>query len=290
MEQFTDQPTLGVILYGNSKKLTPEYIQSRLRETITLIAAAFPQSEGYKWLSDRWLFIHQAPQRLIAKDDPVEYAWSRCRQVEPRNQGVQMVVDFNESMIPTVVKTSWKIDLNSALNMFLYLGNNDELKNLIELFAFATSSPTLLGHAYPNQNLQLSFLWTIVDTLMPSGKFKRPLDCPSCGHKFSEDISMPTKKRIENFVPTLPLNDGDIDLMITFLRKLNSRIRSPFFHGAKRTTTADATSKLVNKLGKNNFTFKEDIEHADGRIGGTAILEAILRRLLFERLNSIRTD
>ena len=287
--QQCSRPSLGVLLYGKGERLTAEYVGRVLADIVTLTGSILPENEAHAWLNAQWLNIHRVAYTLKegAEEDYLQYlAEIVLPEIQPRS-GVQIACDFGDMALPMFPPPRPRLDFIQALNTFLSLPEDDELKSKIKLFYVASCSFLIIGRVYRNQNLQLSLLLTILESMLPTGKTMNSTTCSNCGHVIAESRMMSTTERVDAYVDGLGWGGPDADIFKKMLNQLFRQARNPFYHAGKVANIQDVSNKLIAKLGRNHITLADEVEEGEPRISGAMELENHLRLSLFAKLDTI---
>lgn len=287
MAQFPDSIAMGILIHDVAGRLAVESFQEKLRDILTVISASSPQIDAFQWLSWHWLDIRKADKTAIAEGDLDAAVRALSLAEKPRRNAVQEVVDFDSCRPFAICQTRHSFSLQVAISKYLSLHPDDRLKHQLETLAFARCAPGFLNRIYPNGNLGPSLLWTVLESLLPRADSKLKMPCPGCGELVTTQSDSPTtRERVQSFISGLGLSEQERDMISLFLAKLQRNIRNPFYHAARKPDH-DYGEQFVKKLGRNSFSFLEEIQFNDGRHTGVHMLEAILTDELMAKLGAV---
>jgi hypothetical protein len=198
-----------------------------------------------------------------------------------------MSVDFNQYPLLELSPNPSRINFRYYFTKFHLLSSNSKsdsnLRALISFFAHNSITSIIMSKIYDNSNLHISNSFIILETLVKS-EIKNQKDyklCPECG------AMIPEKKHvldlIEEFFNKRTKNQVILKRVVSIVKKHYSA-RNTFIHNAKFETTFEKEERMIKKLGRNDFTLEDEIEHAGAARSGLYIINSIIRHELLKKL------
>lgn len=198
-------------------------------------------------------------------------------------------IDFNK--YPLLELTSKPTEINFR-DFFFKFTNLDldnpfqsKLRNLIDFFAFNYLSSSLLNRIYNNTNLQINNSFVLIESLINLEKIDQKgfEICPNCKYK------IPRKKKmldlVKEYIKT-KTDDAKIQEVFYSILKEHYKVRNDFSHTAKFGSSDQKMMAMLKKLGRNDFTLKDEIEHAEASSQGLFIINSFIRYELLQKLDS----
>jgi hypothetical protein len=220
--------------------------------------------------------------------------------------------DLEEYIKATYVKTDWHqtIDFNKYpllelrqfpsevcfKEYFINFHNlngeipfQSKLRNLIQFFAYNYLSYSILNRVYNNTNLQINNSFILIESLINlEGIDQTGFEiCPNCQYK------IPKKKKMLDLVQDFVKSKTDnitIQKVFNSILKEHYKVRNDFSHTAKYGSADKKIQEMLNKLGRNDFTLQDEIEHADASHQGLYFINSFIRIELLQKLDKINSS
>jgi len=201
-----------------------------------------------------------------------------------------MTIDFNYYPLLELRQEPSKINFKENFVKFFNLRPDykyqSNLRNLIDFFSFNYLSSSILNRVYNNTNLQINNSFIMIESLIKiEGLDEKGFEiCPNCKYK------IPKKKKmlelIKEYIKTKTDNPEIQDVFFSILKE-HYKVRNNFSHTAKYGNGDQKITNMLKKLGRNDFTLKDEIEHANASHQGVYIINSFIRIELLEKLERL---
>lgn len=259
---------IGWLFYSNAKP-SKEIVSKKLHDWIIALNFVYPDQLSLKWLLGHPIVDFKGDNKKsnvindIIRDNIVILIENVC----------------NLSTLPLSYQKR-NVNFIDVYKKYSSLDEKDPLKEQIDLFVLCSNNEFLLNPIYDNQNLGISLLFTIIETIIEETLPKSPpLKCDKC----RQDIKEGLNTKIRKFVQSSNFRPEDKSL-IEKLIIAHASIRHSFFHSAKTSKLTDSISRELREAGKTSFTPEEDIKLTKGRLGGFIFLKGIVQDILLRKL------
>ncbi|WP_127846183.1 hypothetical protein [Psychroflexus aestuariivivens] len=168
---------------------------------------------------------------------------------------------------------------------YINLDYKDPLKDKIDLLSFTSVQPNLTNNYYDNQNVEISLVYTILDSIIKDylKDNQTVKKCENCG--FKKIGRKNDKTRISEFIDLLEIEDPK--LWKSILMNLY-RIRNEFFHEGKIDNLNENIDKAfkekLNDTKESGLTIKEEVKYNQSRLLGLLKVKMMIRKILIESL------
>ncbi len=174
-----------------------------------------------------------------------------------------------------------RVDFISLFSKYNKLSHDNLLKQRIDLLSFTTIQFILIGNYYDNQNIEISLVYNILDSIIKESLDNKPIikKCENCG--FEKTVSMNDKARIKEFVKLLAPKNPTLwrDIIMNLYL-----IRNDFFYLGQMSndheTLKDAFEKDVQDTGERNITVEEEVHYNKSRMLGLTSVKVLIRKIL----------
>jgi hypothetical protein len=235
-------------------------------------------------------------------------SWVHRRAFSDHTKYQKETDDLEQYVHDTFVKTDWYLTIDfdryplleltqkpNEINFrdnFVKFSNLDieipyqsKLRNLIDFFAFSYLSYSILNRIYNNTNLQINNSFIMIESLINLENIDQKgfEICPNCNHKIPKK-----KKMLELVKEYIKTKTDNIEIQQLFysILKEHYKVRNDFSHTAKYGSADQKMLKMLKKLGRDNFTLKDEIEHADASQQGLYIINSFIRVELLQKLEN----
>lgn len=267
--------TTKIIIHNTDFKL----IKKLFKDFVTFINFLNQEASAYSWLFERSFSDSTIYEKSIKNLDKYVKGLSMHNTWSHK-------VDFNYYPLLELKENPTKINFRHYFTRFHDLSSekpDSELGSLISFFAYNSISRMLMSKIYDNSNLHISNSFILLETLAKK-KIKNQKDfvlCPECGAHIP--INKHVMTIIEEFLKKRLKNIETQKRVILILKKHYSS-RNIFIHNAKYETAWEKELKMIKKLGRNEFTFDDEIEHGGAAMSCTYIINSLIR---YELLNML---
>ena len=243
----------------------------------------FPSYSSVRWLTD-FEFIHLEDE--IKPIDELE------KVIEINlEHSVDKIIGMYKgheiyttcTLFPHLNSTEMEVDFQEQLLKFWQLESSDSLYQQISLYALTGNTASLLNPFYENSNLEISLLFTIVDSLIDEFDSDQSVikKCENCG--FEKVGRKNVKTRLKDFVSKIPLNEESQKILYKILLE-HSRIRNDFFHEAKIDELNKTIDVLIKEIGNKYISLQNEIKYGQARLSGLMIIKELIQFLLIDKL------
>jgi hypothetical protein len=235
-------------------------------------------------------------------------SWIQRRSFSDHLKYQSEIDDLEKYVFDTFVKTDWYLTIDfdkyplleltpkpneinfrdnfvKFTNLHLDNPSQSKLRNLIDFFAYNYLSSSTLNRIYDNTNLQVNNSFIMIESLINLENLdqKGYEICPNCQYK------IPRKKKmlelVKEYVNT-KTDNPEIQEIFYLILKEHYKVRNDFSHTAKYGNSDQKMLKMLKKLGRDNFTLKDEIEHADATQQGIYIINSFIRIELLQKLEN----
>lgn len=296
---------LGLIVLSTNKILpATEYYQPRYFSK--LILYDYNPIEFKKTIIDFVIFSNFLNQNspLIwwlhrkALNDPTKY----LKEIDALDKYVNdafvktdwhLTIDFNNYPLLELRQEPSTINFKEYFVKFFNLKSDNKyqskLRNLIDFFSFNYLSSMILNRIYNNTNLQINNSFIMIESLIKiEGIDQKGFEiCPNCKHK------IPKKKKmldlIKEYIKSKTDNAEFQDVFFSILKE-HYKVRNDFSHTASYGNGDQKITNMLKKLGRNDFTLKDEIEHANASHQGLYIINSFIRIELLIKLEKLENN
>ncbi len=274
----------GLIIKGEKEQLTNQFIKNKVIDFIAFSSFIFPSMHSVKWVHG--FDFHEVEKTIYPLEDLENYVNGNCELDIDKIHGMYKVHNFYSSceLFPHTNPNEIKFDFANLLNVFYSLEKKDKLRNQISLFSLYNISPQYLSPFYDNSNVEIGYLYTIVDSLIDEIDSDQTITkkCEKCGYE--KPGRKNNKRRINDFVSKLDYRTDDAKKVIAILIE-HSKIRNDFFHEAKMESNFDIINDIIEKTGSNTIPLQAEINHGGGRFAGQMGIKELVQRILIRKLS-----
>jgi hypothetical protein len=292
---------LGLIIISTDNLLPPiEYYQPRYFSK--LILYNFDSHNFKKVIIDFVIFSN-----FLNQNYPLIW-WLNSKALIDSTKYIKEIENLENYIQTTRVKSDWymSIDYNrypllelrqepSEINFgenfvkFFNLSLEDpfqsKLRNLIDFFSYNYLSSMILNRVYNNTNLLINNSFILIESLINMEKIDQKgfEICPNC--KFR----IPKKKKMlelaKEYIKT-KTDNVEIQQVMYSIFKEHYKVRNDFSHTASYGSGDQKLTKMIKKLGRNDFNLADEIEHADASHQGLYIINSFIRLELLNKLEN----
>lgn len=275
--EYAHQRTTTKIIIHNTDF---NQIKELLKDFVTFINFLNQEAFAFNWLFERSFSEFKRYEKSVknldkyVKDSNMHNTWSRS-------------ADFNYYPLHELRQYPTKINFRHYFTRFHDLSTeiklDSELRSLISFFAYDSITRILMSKIYDNSNLHISNSFILLETLVKK-EIKNQLDfksCPNCG------AQLPDKKHIKTLIEEFlkkRIKNSETQKRLMLILKKHYSARNIFIHNAKYETTWAKEEKMAKKLGRNEFTFDDEIEHGGAALTGLDLVNSLIR---YELLNML---
>lgn len=204
-----------------------------------------------------------------------------------------MTIDFNDYPLLELSQEPNKINFRENFVKFFNLRsdhkNQSSLKNLIDFFSFNYLSSMILNRIYNNTNLQINNSFIMIESLIKMEDIDQKgfEICPNCKYK------IPKKKKMLDLIKeyiNAKTDNTEIQDVFCAILKEHYKVRNDFSHTATYSNGDQKIINMLKKLGRNDFTLKDEIEHANASLRGLDIINSFIRVELLEKLEKLENN
>lgn len=273
----------GVIVKGEKQALTTDAIRSRVKDFVVFSNFIFPSHHSVRWLTSHHFHDLEKLARPIGELD--RFLSENLETDLEQIHGFYKSHDIygETTLFPHQNVNEVKVNFQELLAIYSSLGKNDILRQQISLFALNGNAITLLNRFYDNSNLEISLMYSIVDSLMKENDQPVIKKCVNCGHETTGKKK--DKHRIKDFVSKLGYNASDQDLIFRTLWE-HYRVRNDFFHETKIVPLGDTIKEIVDQTGSNLISLEDELKYGQGRLSGFMIVKELVQNLLIKKLKN----
>lgn len=273
--------TLTTVIIFAEKTLTREQIVSMLRKYVTFLVFF-----GNDYYSARWL-VHQFwgdVEKGIKKCKNLKRVISGNTEKKLRRP---KLVYHNFEATPVAFREDNLFNFKDLADKYFSLNDRDKLKEQIDLMAFTWARPGLLSNLYDNVNLDISFTYTLMDSIIKESGITETdtKRCSNCGHETRGKKG--DRKRINDYVDTLGLGERRTTLYKSIILNIYT-IRNAFFHEGTSVTIQQNTRRAmtVNSIEQTATTIEDEAQHGQSRLLGVFNLRIFLTAILISNLEN----
>jgi hypothetical protein len=204
-----------------------------------------------------------------------------------------MTIDFNDYPLLELRQEPSKINFKENFVKFSNLKSDHKyqsnLRNLIDFFSFNYLSSMILNRIYNNTNLQINNSFIMIESLIKiEGIDQKGFEtCPNCKYK------IPKKKKmlelIKEYIKTKTDNTEIQNVFFSILKE-HYKVRNDFSHTATYGNGSQKITDMLKKLGRNDFTLKDEIEYANASHQGVYIINSFIRIELLNKLENLEIN
>lgn len=177
------------------------------------------------------------------------------------------------------------------INRGLNQPKDNLLRHQIELLSFINVEQQLVGKFYSNGNVEISLLYTLLDSIMDEIIGKEPVKkvCPNCGYEtFGRKKD---KVRIKEFCSiTFDNEEKSAKLFNKIIWNLY-KIRNSFFHEGLNESSQEIIMegfrKIKEETGEARMSIEEEVDYSQSRLLGKQNLKSLIGQLLIEKLLNV---
>jgi hypothetical protein len=204
-----------------------------------------------------------------------------------------MTIDFNDYPLLELRQDPSKINFKENFVKFFNLRSDHKyqsnLRNLIDFFSFNYLSSMVLNRVYNNTNLQINNSFIMIESLIKIEEIDQKgfEICPNCKHK------IPKKKKMLDLIKEYikaKTDNTEIQEVFFSILKEHYKVRNDFSHTATYGNGDQKITNMLKKLGRNDFTLKDEIEHANASHQGVYIINSFIRIELLNKLENLEDN
>lgn len=277
----------GLVIKGEKEEFSDKIIKEKVTKFLVFSNFIFPSQYSVRWLTE-FEFINL--ENELKPIDELEKELEANQEILYENiigmyRGHEIYSTC--TLLPHVNRSKMKVNFQELLLKFWNLKSSDSLYQQISLFALAGNTPTLLNPFYENSNLEISLLFSIIDSLIDEFDPNQTVikRCENCD--FEKSGRKNVKSRIKDFVAMISAHKETQETLYKILYQ-HYLIRNDFFHEAKIVELNTAIDSLIEKIGTNYVSLENDIKNGQARLSGLIIIKEFIQFLLIDKLKKIQ--
>lgn len=275
-------PTINFLLIENNEEFSNNLLKKRLSDLIVFLNYIWTDSYSSRWLVNLDL---QKAIKTVKESDSLKSIFDEFNSDDEIEKGMNLL-DFQPAFYQ--FKDENKFNIVDLYNKFCQLDESDKLRQQIELYVFAISERALLGNFYSNGNLQISLLYTLVDSIMKDilPNTQKVKKCEKCG--FEKNGKMNDRERIKEFSGIIFKDDDFSANELNRILIKHYQIRNNFFHEGRKENTTEILNlgfkSLYQEKGRSEMSLEEEIDFSEGRLMGMITVRNVIGQILIEKL------
>lgn len=293
LEGHISRTLTGVIIRGEESELTKGFIKKRIKEFVVFSNFIFPCYKSVKWLNA--YSFHEVEKKLSPINGLQTFLQENIETDIGQIHGYLQTREIYDqcSVFPHANSLKLKINFQELFKIFYSLEDSNKLKQQISLFALNGSIISLLNPFYDNSNLEVSLMYSIIDSLIDEYDPDQSVikECDKCGLKRTGRKG--SEKRIKDFVSILGSNTKfkfskeDQELIFRILWE-HFKVRNEFFHETKLVPFGITEEKMIEITGSNSISLEDELKYGQARFFGYMIIKELVQNILIEKLTSLK--